>query len=63
MTRLLRLKQVLATTGKSRSSVYADPSFPRPISIGQRSVAWVEDEVMAWVDQRISNRDQQIRGS
>ena len=61
MTRLLRLKQVLATTGKSRSSVYADPSFPKPISIGQRSVAWVEDEVAAWVAKRISERDQSPR--
>ena len=58
MTKLLRLKQVLAATGKSRSSVYADPSFPKPISIGARSVAWLEDEVAAWVSERIAQRDQ-----
>lgn len=58
MTKLLRLKQVLAATGKSRSSIYADASFPKPISIGARSVAWLEDEVAAWVSERIAQRDQ-----
>ena len=56
MTKLLRLKQVLATTGKSRSSVYADPSFPKPILIGARSVAWVESEIDDWITARIAAR-------
>lgn len=56
MTKLLRLQAVKAITGRSRSSIYADPDFPRPVKIGARAVAWVEQEVRDWVDARIQNR-------
>jgi prophage regulatory protein len=32
-------------------------SFPRPISLGQNRRAWVADEVHAWIDARIRQRD------
>jgi predicted DNA-binding transcriptional regulator AlpA len=31
---LLRLGAVQARTGKSRSDLYADPTFPKPVKIG-----------------------------
>jgi prophage regulatory protein len=34
-----------------------DGSFPKPIRIGARRVAWVEAEIDAWIDQRIAERD------
>ena len=31
--------------------------FPKPVKIGTRSVAWVEEEVDAWVEARVAARD------
>jgi prophage regulatory protein len=56
MTRLLRIPEVLARTGLSRSRLYADPTFPRSVKIGERAVAWVEDEISDWVAARIAER-------
>jgi len=54
--RILRLPQVRTATGLSRSSIYAkvkEGSFPRYISLGARSVGWLESEVQAWIDERV----------
>lgn len=54
--RLLRLPQVLDTVGLSRSAIYTrirKGNFPKPISLGGTSVAWLESEVLAWLDARI----------
>ena len=50
--RVLRLPDVKARTGLSRSSIYAyikDGKFPQHIALGERSVGWYESEVDAWV--------------
>lgn len=54
--RLLKLPEVESITGKSRSSIYGDPTFPRPIKIGPRASAWIESEVTAWIEARIAER-------
>ncbi|SFN45302.1 prophage regulatory protein [Nitrosospira briensis] len=49
---ILRLKQVLARTGISRSFMYqkmAEGLFPPPVRLGARAVGWVESEVEAWL--------------
>ncbi len=54
--RLIRMKEVLHLTGLSRPSVYRlmkDGLFPNSIELGERSVAWVDEEVQDWVDQKI----------
>ena len=59
--RIIRLSEVLASTGLARSTVYkyvADGSFPKPVSLGDRAVGWVESEVQDWVLARIEERDQ-----
>lgn len=56
MPRLLRLDAVKDITGLSRSTIYADANFPRSVKIGERAVAWVEDEIREWVDARIAER-------
>ena len=56
MLRLIRLPAVKEITGLSRSTIYADPEFPRSVKIGERAVAWVEDEIREWIDQRIAQR-------
>jgi len=58
--RLIRLKDVKHVTGLGRSTIYKyieDGVFPKSVSLGERAVAWVESEVMAWVMARIEARD------
>ena len=46
--RVMKLNEVINTTGLSRSSIYAYMSkgnFPKPIQLGPRAVAWIEEEV------------------
>jgi len=48
-------------TGLGRSSLYngvAAGTFPSPVAIGTRSVAWVSDEVDAWIESRIAESRQ-----
>lgn len=57
--RVMKLNEVINTTGLSRSSIYAYMSkgnFPKPIQLGPRAVAWVEEEVMGWLLDKISER-------
>lgn len=57
MTRLLRLPEVLSRTGLSRSTLYADPTFPKSVKVGQRAVAWAETEIDAWIEARLEARE------
>lgn len=53
---ILRLPLVKARTGLSRSAIYArmaEGEFPRAISLGPRTVGWVESEIDAWLNQQI----------
>ena len=54
------MSAVMDKTGFSRATVYrrvADGSFPAPVDLGRSMSAWVEDEVDAWIEARISDRD------
>jgi len=54
---ILRLAQVKARTGRSRSSIYADIKagrFITPINIGPRAVGWLAHEVDEWITARIT---------
>jgi len=59
--RLIRLAEVIHKTGLPRTTVYRrvreDPSFPRRVAIGGRTVAWVESEVDAWIAAQIDRRE------
>lgn len=58
--RLIRLKEVIDCTGLSRSTVYkyiSERTFPKPVSLGDRSVGWIESEVNDWILARIEERD------
>ena len=53
--RLLRLSEVLARCGLSRSSLYRmmrDGSFPEPLKVGVRAVRWRESEIEVWLETR-----------
>jgi prophage regulatory protein len=52
----LRLPEVKAITGLSKTSLYAlirDKSFPAPVRVGPRAVAWVRSEVRQWAVERV----------
>lgn len=58
--RIIRLKEVIDSTGLARSTIYKyidEGSFPKPVSLGGRSVGWVETEVHDWILERIEERD------
>ena len=55
--RILRLPEVLARTGLSRSTIYvriAQGRFPRPVPLGGRAVGWIEAELDEWLRERIA---------
>lgn len=63
--RLLRRKEVEQKTGKSRSAIYNDirqGTFPAPVPIGDKSVAWLEEEVDSWIASRLEARKRQQLG-
>ena len=31
--------------------------FPKPVPLGERAVGYVEDEVLAWQEERVAERD------
>lgn len=57
---ILRMKDLLALIGLSRSKVYEmlnpkskrhDPDFPRQVRLGTGAVGWYRGEVLAWLAQ------------
>ena len=54
--KLLRLPQVKAATGLSKSSIYArisEGTFPKQISLGPRLVVWVEADIQNWISEQV----------
>lgn len=52
---LLRRPDVERETGLSRTSIYRqmdEGSFPRPLRIGRRAVAWRASQIDAWKSSR-----------
>lgn len=53
--RLLRRQEVEALTSLSKVCIYRrvkEGSFPRPVNLGGRRVAWRLSEVRRWMDER-----------
>ncbi len=51
----LRIQAVIRVTGLSRSTLYrliADETFPRPVKLGPRAVAWRRSDIDAWGEAR-----------
>jgi len=54
--KLLRLPQVKAATGLSKSSIYAriaEGTFPKQIPLGPRLVVWVEADIQHWIKEQV----------
>ena len=67
--RFIRLPEVMSRTGYGRTSIYRkmeDGSLPKSLKLGgppkdpnefdSRAVAWVEDEINHWIEDRIDER-------
>ncbi|PCJ87454.1 MAG: AlpA family transcriptional regulator [Thiotrichaceae bacterium] len=55
-TTILRLPTVKERTGLSRSTIYlkvSNGTFPSPISLGERAVGWIEEEIQIWIENQI----------
>ena len=58
--RFLRLDNVLARTGLSRSFIYknvSDGSFPAPRKVGGRATVWLESEITLWMQSVADAKD------
>lgn len=58
--RFIRLPEVINRTGYRRTSIYekiSEGTFPAPIKLGPRAVAWVSEEIDKWMDERVAERD------
>lgn len=59
----LRLKEVKAVTGMSRSWIYdavQRGKFPAPISLGARAVAWDSADIADWQDDCIQRNSKAV---
>ncbi len=55
-TSVLRLPNVVARTGLSRSTIYLHMkrnAFPKCIALGPRAVGWLESDIEDWINERI----------
>ena len=55
-TAILRLPNVKARTGLSRSTIYQRVSagtFPKPVNLGVRAVGWLEAEIDQWLTAQV----------
>ena len=57
LRRFIKLAEVKALTTLSTSEIYrriAADSFPKQVTLGPKSVVWIESEVLAWCEARIA---------
>lgn len=63
MRSFLSRHDVERVTTLARSTIYKfidEGTFPKPIRISGRRVAWVESEIQAWIDDRIANSSRKV---
>ena len=59
--RILRSASLLAVLDISAPTLWRrvkEKNFPQPISLGGRSIGWLQSEVDAWINSRAGLRDQ-----
>ena len=58
--RLIRNAEVRNRSGLSKTSIWRrvrDGTFPKPVKSSPGCVAWLEDEIDAWINSRVTARD------
>lgn len=61
--RLMRLEEVLHTTGLGRNTVYRrmrEGTFPKQVKLGPKSVAWRQSDIAHWIDSLQPSNDQSV---
>ena len=56
MNKIIRLPEVKKAPGLSRSTIYKmmnEKTFPAQISLGPKSVGWLEADIQGWIQERI----------
>jgi predicted DNA-binding transcriptional regulator AlpA len=64
--RLMRIREVLQLCGLSRATLYREiklHSFPAQVKLSARSVGWLQDDVMKWLEERVAQRGQAYQAS
>ena len=59
MAKILRVPDVLARIGVSRSTLYEwmrTGYFPASVSLGARSIGWRERDVNEWIESRVNRQ-------
>lgn len=65
INQIIRIKEVIAVTGISRSVIYEklnpqskcyDSTFPKPIKLSVNCVGWSAFEVNRWIEGRLASR-------
>ena len=58
-----RLPEVMAHTGLSSSTIYhkiSQNEFPHSINLGIRSVGWIADEIIEWINEQIRKSREKV---
>lgn len=58
--RFIKLAKVKEYTALSTSEIYrriAGGEFPKQVTLGPKSVAWIESEVVAWCEELAARRE------
>ena len=59
--RIIRLKTVLARTGRSRTTLYremGEGTFPRQVKISVHGAGWRESAINRWIADPVSYREE-----
>ncbi|MBW8191438.1 AlpA family transcriptional regulator [Neiella marina] len=60
LKRLLTLREVMELTTLSRATIYRKMelgTFPKPVQISKRRVAWRTSDVNAWIDAKLAGQE------
>jgi prophage regulatory protein len=61
---IIKLPSVINISGLSRTTIYSrieKGTFPKQISLGERSVGWIKSEILEWINSRIKARDEGVK--
>ena len=57
--RLVRERERAQMTGVPRSTCYlrmSQGTFPKPVPIGEKAVAWLESDLQNWIERQVEKR-------
>jgi prophage regulatory protein len=55
--KLIRLPELIDIVGLKRPTIYAAMkagTFPKPVNIGPRAIAWPSTDIDRWIEERIA---------